>query len=394
MKRTDRLSVFFDDGKDGSSKQLVGTLALYQNRYAAFSYSDSWLSGGFSISPFSLPLEKKVFVPDWEPFGGLHGIFNDSLPDGWGRLLVDRMLLKNHIQPESLSVLDRLAIVGSSGMGALTYEPESYLQSASELPADYDELAAACERILNAPLSDNEGLNLDAVFAAGGSSGGARPKVFAKIDGEDWIIKFPSSVDPKEIGLQEYEYSLCAKKCGIDVSDVRLFPSKRCAGYFGTKRFDRDCLAGRTCSAGRRIARCHMASASALLETSHRIPNLDYNTLLLLTLQLTKSTAEVEKLFRLMCFNVFAHNRDDHSKNFIWLYDTETKSWQLSPAYDLTYSNSIGGEHATTVDGEGATPQLSHILAVAEKNGIKSARAKLIAKEVRENVTQALGTWL
>lgn len=195
MKRTDRLSVFFDDGKDGSSKQLVGTLALYQNRYAAFSYSDSWLSGGFSISPFSLPLEKKVFVPDWEPFGGLHGIFNDSLPDGWGRLLVDRMLLKNHIQPESLSVLDRLAIVGSSGMGALTY-------------------------------------------------------------------------------------------------------------------------------------------------------------------------------------------------------DTESKSWQLSPAYDLTYSNSIGGEHATTVDGEGATPQLCHILAVAEKNGIKSARAKLIAEEVRETVTQALGTWL
>ena len=133
-----------------------------------------------------------------------------------------------------------------------------------------------------------------------------------------------------------------------------------------------------------------MASASALLETSHRIPNLDYNTLCLLTLQLTKNNAEVEKLFRLMCFNIFAHNRDDHSKNFSWLYDENNQQWILSPAYDLTYSNSIGGEHATTIDGEGKNPKVENILAVAQKNGIKKSRALEIAEEIKEVVHNQL----
>ena len=382
MKKTDRLSVFFNDG---TQKRQVGTLALYQNRLAAFSYCDEWLASGFSISPFSLPLEKRVFIPEWEPFGGLHGVFNDSLPDGWGRLLVDRMLLRMGIQSETLSVLDRLAIVGSNGMGALTYEPETFISDSPVLHSDYDEISAECERILNSEISEYDEQNLDSIFAAGRSSGGARPKVFAKIDNEDWIIKFPSSMDSKEIGRQEYEYNLCAKKCGIDVNDFRLFSSKKCAGYFGTKRFDRNYLES---------GRCLMASASALLETSHRIPNLDYNTLCLLTLQLTKNNVEVEKVFRLMCFNVFAHNRDDHSKNFSWLYDEHNNQWLFSPAYDLTYSNSIGGEHATTIDGEGKNPAIENILAVAQKNGIKKAKAAEIAEYVRSTVQTELAEWV
>ncbi len=382
MQRTETLSVFFDSG---NKKKKVGTLALYKERLAAFAYDDGWIESGFSISPFSLPLEKKVFIPEWEPFGGIFGIFNDSLPDGWGRLLVDRMLLKNSINPDELSVLDRLAIVGKSGMGALSYEPESFLQTEKSLTADYDEICAECERVLNSKENETDIKNLDELFEAGGSSGGARPKVFVNICGEEWIVKFPSSVDSKDIGLEEYEYSLCAKKCGIEVSDFKLFPSKECAGYFGTKRFDRNNF-GRD--------RVLMASVSALLETSHRIPNLDYNTLLLLTLELTKNNADVEKMFRLMCFNVFAHNRDDHSKNFSFLYDEEKSSWQLSPAYDLTYSNSIGGEHATTVNGEGKNPAMKDIFKVAEKNGIKLSHAKEIADEVENCVQENLGRWL
>ena len=379
MKKIDRLFVFFNNG---SQKTLVGTLALFKNRFAAFSYSDIWLKTGFSISPFSLPLKKKVFIPEWEAFGGLHGIFNDSLPDGWGRLLVDRMIIRAGGNPAELSVLDRLAIVGSLGMGALTYEPESFLSDNAILSDDFDKISAECERILNSELSDSE--NLDAIFAAGGSSGGAKPKVFAKIGGEDWIVKFPSSVDSKEIGKQEYDYNICAKNCGVNVSDVKLFPSKKSSGYFGTKRFDRNYF----CK-----GRVLMASASALLETSHRIPNLDYNTLCLLSLQLTKDSVEIEKLFRLMCFNVFAHNRDDHSKNFSWLYNEDEKRWFLSPAYDLTYSNSIGGEHATTIDGEGKNPNIENILAVAKKNGIKLSRAKEIAEEVEATVKKDLSKY-
>ena len=123
-------------------------------------------------------------------------------------------------------------------------------------------------------------------------------------------------------------------------------------------------------------------SAAAILETSHRIPNLDYDILMKLTLQLTKSMEECEKLYRLMCFNVFAHNRDDHSKNFSYIYRDREKRWILSPAYDLTYSNSIGGEHATTVNGNGVDPGMEDLLSVAKKIGIGMAKASGINKKV------------
>lgn len=131
-----------------------------------------------------------------------------------------------------------------------------------------------------------------------------------------------------------------------------------------------------------------------LLETSHRIPNLDYDILMQLTLQLTKSMEECEKLYRLMCFNVYAHNRDDHSKNFTYLYDEDECSWKLSPAYDLTYSNSIGGEHATTVNGNGVNPELDDILAVAKKIGLNMTMARKTALNIRDCVSEMLGEYL
>ncbi|MDR1649191.1 MAG: HipA N-terminal domain-containing protein, partial [Synergistaceae bacterium] len=96
----------------------VGRIAETPDKLLAFEYDAEWLASGFPISPFKLPLEKKVFIAAREPFEGNFGVFNDSLPDGWGRLLIDRMLLKKRVNPAEVSVLDRLAIVGSSGMGA------------------------------------------------------------------------------------------------------------------------------------------------------------------------------------------------------------------------------------------------------------------------------------
>lgn len=358
--------------------RVVGTMALYKNKVAAFEYSKEWLNTGFSISPFSLPLEKKVFLPKKEDtFEGLHGVFADSLPDGWGRLLVDRLLAKKHINPFEISCIDRLAIVGSTGMGALTYEPE--ISFDIEKPViDFDKAAIECANILHTDYSDN----LDILFKLGGSSGGARPKILTCIDNEEWIIKFPALQDEKNIGEKEYQYSLCAKACKIDMEETRLFPSKICSGFFGTRRFDRKV------DKDGNIRRIHMISVSALLETSHRYPNLDYNILMRLTLELTKSYSEVEKMYRLMCFNVFAHNRDDHSNNFTYLYNEEEKSWSFSPAYDLTYSSSIGGEHATTINGNGVNPDIKDILEVAKNIGINEGKAKIIAKEIKEIVEE------
>lgn len=371
MDRLDKLEVFYHERR-------VGVMALYQNRLAAFEYDNDWLAEGFSISPFSLPLEKRVFMPKIAPFEGLFGVFADSLPDGWGRLLVDRLMKKNGINPYELGSLDRLAIVGSSGMGALTYRPIIPIEKKMDTKS-LDEIALECEQVLTSQTYDN----LDYLFTKGGSSGGARPKILTTVANEDWIIKFPSSQDSKDIGKQEYDYALCAKKCGIEVENIKLFPSDYTKGYFGTRRFDR--------VASDRI---HMVSAAGLLETSHRIPNLDYDILMKLTLQLTKSMQECEKLYRLMCFNVFAHNRDDHSKNFTFLYKEKEQHWVLAPAYDLTYSNSLGGEHATTVNGNGQNPGLDDMLEVAKKIGLSTTKARKIALNIKECVFESLQEYI
>ena len=377
MNKIKSLQVFYNEKK-------VGTLALMKNNIVAFEYDSNWITNGFSISPFSLPLKKQVFTPRIDPFDGLYGVFSDSLPDGWGRLLVDRMLNSQNINPREISQIDRLAIVGETGMGALSYKPEYNLLEDKDYKEDYDNLALSCKKILNTEHS----ADLDKLFKLGGSSGGARPKILIKIDNEDWIIKFPSSLDDSNIGKLEYLYSICAKKCKIDIPETKLFPSKISSGYFGIKRFDRKKL-----STGA-IRKLHMISVSGLLETSHRIPNLDYNDLMQLTLNLTKSFEEVEKLFRLMCFNVFSHNRDDHSKNFSFIYNEDLNKWELSPAYDLTYSYSINGEHATTINGNGVNPSLNDILKVAEKIGLDKKKAEKIAIEIRETVRKDLEIFL
>lgn len=374
MHRLNKVDIFYHD-------RQVGTMALYENRLAVFEYDGEWLRDGFSISPFSLPLEKKVFVPKIDPFEGLFGVFADSLPDGWGRLLVDRLIRRNGLNPQTIGSLERLAIVGNSGMGALTYRPVILMENVQG-DLSLDEIAGECSRILNTESSEN----LDYLFAKGGSSGGARPKILTKVGEEDWIIKFPSSDDSQNIGKQEYDYALCAQACGLNMEEVRLFPSNKTKGYFGTKRFDR--------RGKGEEGKVHMVSAAGLLETSHRIPNLDYDILMKLTLQLTRSMEECEKLYRLMCFNVFAHNRDDHSKNFTYLYEEKAQRWILSPSYDLTYSNSLGGEHATTVNGNGVNPEMEDILAVAEKTGLNVAKSQKTANEIKECVYEMLGEYI
>ena len=368
MNSVKKLDVIIDDIK-------IGTLAVADNHLCAFEYSDEWLAKGYSISPFSLPLEKKVFIPKaYTPFEGIFGIFADSLPDGWGRLLVDRLLMKNKINPYEVDAINRLAIVGKSGMGALEYYPENRFMQEEE-KMSLDEIAAECEKIFETNNSDS----LDTIFQMGGSSGGARPKVYYELDGSEWIVKFPSSYDSKDIGRQEYEYSLCARKCGIDMPETRLLSSQKCAGYFAVKRFDR--------VEGKKV---HMASVSGLLETSHRIPNLDYNQLMKLTFILTKSYEEIEKMYRLMCFNVFAHNRDDHSKNFSYLYNEENDCWRLSPAYDLTYSNTYFGEHTTTVDGNGKDPGICELVRV----GVQAGMNKDICEEISREIQKCVGEML
>ena len=376
MKQGNALQVLYD-GK------LVGTLAMTADHKAAFQYSEEWIENGFPISPFSLPLKEQVFVPTKDYFNGLFGVFADSLPDNWGRLLLNRLLRAHKQNPDKLTVLDCLAIVGKSGMGALTYYPEREINEKYG-DVDLDELAEQCQKILNTEYSDK----LDELYRLGGTSGGARPKIMTTIDGEEWIIKFPAHVDGKNAGKMEYDYSCCAKECGITMSETRLFTSEKCEGYFGIKRFDR-------ISDKNGQKRIHMLTAAALLELDFEQPSLDYHSLMKLTKILTRDDEkDIEEMFCRMCFNVFAHNRDDHSKNFTYLYDEENDRWSLSPAYDLTYSNTYYGEHTTTVDGNGRNPGRKELLAVGIAAGMKKETCVESMNMIEKCVKNMLGKYL
>lgn len=363
----------------------VGTLVLTADRKIAFAYEDAWLENGFAISPFSLPLESRVFITQKEHFQGLFGVFADSLPDAWGNILLNRLLKRNKVELGRISVLDRLAIVGAAGMGALTYQPE-YKMEVGGSKLDLDEMARECQKILKAEQVED----LDELYRLGGTSGGARPKIMTEVDGEDWIIKFPAHVDGENVGKMEYDYSLCAKRCGIAMPETRLFASEICAGYFGVKRFDRVRK-----KKGEEPERIHMLTAAALLELDFEQPSLDYHALMKLTKILTHGREEdLDNMFRRTCFNVFAHNRDDHSKNFTFLYDEAKDEWRLSPAYDLTYSTTYYGEHTTTVDGEGANPGEKELLAVGLGAGMSKKKCVEVMHEVEMRVREDLAEYL
>ena len=318
-----------------------------------FEYDPDFLKEGFSISPFHLLLKAGVFTAPAQPYQGMFGVFNDSLPDGWGRLLIDRLLLKNRIDPAGVSPLERLSIVGNNGMGAVEYRPENEFFKGSGR-AGIKELAREVKKVLN----ENYTGHLETLAKKGGSSGGARPKAMIEIKGEPWIVKFPNSNDSAGAGIMEYDYSLAAKKCGVIMPETRLLEKK----YFAVKRFDR--------RAGKKT---HMHTAAGLLNADFRAPLLDYTDLMKATMLLTGDMREVKKVFRLMVFNILSHNRDDHAKNFSFIYDNG--KWSFSPAYDLTYSSGFNGQHATTLLGQGL-PGKKEIMEAAGDAGIKKTEAQ------------------
>ena len=365
------------------SSSKIGRLAL-KDRRVFFEYEPSFLASGIELSPFKLPLKPGLFTTEDRIFDGLFGVFNDSLPDGWGRLLLDRSVEKHGIQLGQLSVLDRLAYVGRLGMGALNYEPDHGMVSLENTPLLLDKLAEVSAIVL---AGEHEEV-FEELLSLNGSSAGARPKIVAQVSSdhkhlihgaqqlqpgfEHWMIKFPSSQDKRDIGSIEYAYSLMAKAAGIEMPETHLFQTQK-ASYFGVKRFDRS---------GKR--RLHMHSLSGLIHADHRTPSLDYDTILRVVMVLTKNMQEVEKVYALACFNVLAHNRDDHAKNFSFLLN-ERNEWVFAPAYDLTFSYGPGGEQSTMVLGEGKNPTRAQLLALGQKHGIK--KAPLILDRVLETIS-------
>ncbi len=365
----------------------MGRLA-YKNRRIAFEYTAEFLELGFDLSPFKLPLKPGVQFATDGVFEGLFGVFNDSLPDGWGRLLIDRKLINQGIFPNNLTPLDRLKYVGTHGMGALQYRPAYPATSMESKELELDQLAQECSQFK----ATEEEHFLDELIYLNGSSAGARPKILVSLDPHtklirpsdnqrnhthpDWIIKFRSPTDPRDVGSIEYAYHLMAIAAGVTVPEARLFKSKLCSGYFGVKRFDRN-----------EKTFLHAHTLSGLLHADHRMPSLDYEAVMKATAILTRSAAEQKKQFRNAAFNVFAHNRDDHAKNFSFLMDAQG-IWTVSPAYDLTFSAGPGGEHCTTIMGNGRSPSTADLLKLAAVSGLDHREALAVLEQVQEAVSR------
>lgn len=354
-----------------------------------FEYHPDFLATGLSLSPFRLPFEPGLFEHIDRDFGPIPGVFDDSLPDGWGRLLMDRYFRSFALDPAAVSPLDRLSRLGTATMGALTYHPPTDWESIEESVFDLHDLARQSRRILTGAARDV----LPQLLRAGGSPGGARPKVLVGFnaaterivsgegdlpDGfEHWIVKFPAESDTPDAGAIEYAYFLMAVATGIDMPPAKLFETARGRRFFGVKRFDRH---------GNR--RLHLHTFGNLIQVNFRIPSSDYADLLKATSVLTRNHQDVLRAFRRMVFNVLAHNRDDHVKNFAFLLDDATGEWSLSPAYDLLHTPGPGGEHTMTVAGEGRAPGRLHMRALAAGADMSRREADRIIEEVQVAVAR------
>lgn len=379
-------------------EMTVGTLAWSRRvRRAVFEYHPAFLASGHNLSPYNLGLNPAAITAPSSPFEGLHGLFADSLPDGWGRHLTDRKLATLGIDHRSLTPVDRLSLVGTRGVGALTYRPDAFFDAPGHGLAQIglDMLATQVRNIQGngGDQSENARIELDRLQAMNGGSSGARPKImafasssgalFTRGDARDpqWLIKFPAREDDPAIGAIEAAYAAMASEGGVAMAETHLFRSSNgdpaMPGYFGTRRFDR--VEG---------ARILIHSVAGLAHADHRIPSFSYESLLVMTRQMTLDQRQVEEQFRRAVFNVLASNRDDHTKNHAFLYNALARAWKLTPAYDLTPSAGMGGEHALTIAGKGTGITRADLLTLAAGARISTAPANAIIDKIAVSISR------
>ena len=364
----------------------VGRLAMAERR-AQLEWAPEVIAASRQIAPALYPPEPGLLAARGSSFEGLHGFLADSLPEDWGALLMKRRMEKMGLRWTDLSVLDRLAVVGRRGRGALIYEPSQTPADAVET-LDLDALAAGSAAIL----SGEDAELADTLAKLAGASGGARPKVHVGFSGsgeacvaegevapgfESWIVKFRALSDPIDIGPIEEAYARMARAADIEMAASRLIPAKEGPGYFAAKRFDRP-------EPGKRL---HMVSLAGAVEAPSDGPSIDYDGFLRAVHGITRHEADLTQAFRRMIFNILACNRDDHTRQHAFLMN-ETGEWRLAPAYDLTFSAGPGGEHYLAIEGEGRKPTRKHVMALAKRHGLSEKIVGQMIDEIRAGVAQ------
>ena len=381
---------------------------------AVFQYDPEFAASGIRVSPLVMPLQIEPYTfpaLNHDTFRGLPGLLADSLPDRYGNALIDAWLARQGRTPKSFNAIERLCYIGRRGMGALEFAPSRGPQETRSRDLEIDALVKLASEVL----ANREGLAgsfadttrgdaLRDILSVGTSAGGARAKAIiawnpqtnavrsGQVDAgsgfQYWLLKFDGVrgnkdkelEDPKGYGAIEFAYYKMARAGGITMSECRrLEESGR--RHFMTRRFDREDDGGKR----------HMLSLGALAHYDfNQAGAYSYEQALQVIRRLELPMAAVEQQFRRMVFNIVARNQDDHVKNIAFLMSRDG-SWQLAPAFDVTYSYQPGGrwtnQHQMSLNGKRDDFTIEDFRQCADAASMKRGRAESIVTEVCEAVS-------
>ncbi|WP_454846005.1 type II toxin-antitoxin system HipA family toxin [Pseudomonas farris] len=378
----EQVDVYYDGwGERWLWGTLVSTTAITGRPQIMFEYSNEAKSRGLELSSYTLPLkgfQLRRGFPSHQL--GLPGPVYDSLPDGWGMLLMDRLFRRRNLNTARIGPLERLAYIGNNAMGAMSFEPVVPEGQAPQVHVSLDLLAAEVREVLNG----EGGEFLQTLLLVGGSPQGARPKALVYRDPrtgafttavkpgfEAWLIKFPAKEEHPEVCAIEMVYAESLRMCGIQTPDSQYFSLPNGLTAFASKRFDR--LDGQ---------RVPMQSLAAFTGADYQSPGaLDYVNFLRATHMCTNDVREKAIAFERAVFNVAFNNRDDHPKNFAYLM-SPTGEWKLAPAYDVTFCEGPGGYHQMDVMGEALTIDREAMLRLADEAEVSEAAAGVIIDRI------------
>lgn len=392
----------------------IGAVALADGAATAeFEYAPEFAGSGIEVAPVEMPLEKGRIYSfpglSESTFRGLPGMLVDSLPDRFGNALVDAWLARQGREPASFNAVERLCYTGSRGMGALEYRPATGPEPVESHPVEVAALAELAAEILEqrSDLQTTLGREdreqaLGEILRVGTSAGGARAKALLAFDPESlevrsgqldvppgfehWILKFDGVQDrsreigePRGYGVIEWVYSQMAERAGIAMMECRLLEDGN-RRHFMTRRFDRAPEGGRL----------HMQSLAALAQLDFNLPGANsYEQAFRLITRLGLDREAVDQQFRRMVFNVVARNQDDHVKNIAFLMD-RAGNWNLSPAFDLTWSYNPTGRwtsaHQMSIAGKRDDFTIEDFREVGRLVSMKRGSVEQIIEEVSESV--------
>lgn len=392
--------------------QRVGAVAALDQVSTVFEYDRAWLrlatQQNIELAPLLMPLASARRSPLFSfpdlpsrTFCGLPGMLADALPDAFGNALIDAWMATNGVQKEQVTVLDRLAYMGSRGMGALEFRPPTNIAQ-NAVPIALQQLVEAARNAIRGDLESEKTAqrSLQAMIDVGTSAGGARAKAViawnpsthevrsgqfeAPTGFEHWLLKLDTGSDAvlgesHQFGRIEYAYHRMALAAGVEMTPCRLLEENGRA-HFMTRRFDRD-------DGGQKH---HIQSLCALAHMDFKQTGThSYEQLFMLADQLVGHDA-LQQLYARMCFNIVARNCDDHTKNFAFRLKQDA-AWELAPAYDVTYAYRADSEwvskHQLSVNGRFDRIQLGDVLRLAERFAIERPA------EIIERINTAVARW-